>query len=759
MKDLSLVGKSIRKLDSVEKAMGVATFTTDIYLPGMLYGKVLRSPHPHAKIVNIDTSKAEQYPGVKAVICYKNTSRIKFNTSASTTFTVPPAQPVYDQYIFDEVVRYVGDEVAAVAAVSEKVAKEALKLIEVEYEELPAVYDPLEAMKPQAPDLHGQCKDGKNIPGEKIHIKMGDVDQGFAEADHVFEHTLKLPVQKPAQMETQAAVAQVTVDGRITVWSTTQTPHPTRAILASVFDVPSSKVRVLNPPYIGGGFGVRIGCSAKAEPIAVALALEAKKPVKMVYDRQEDFVASDTRHSGYVTIKTGVKKDGTFTARQITSHLNTGAYCSFGAETPGVLGAMGLSSYYCPNQLYIGHSVYTNTTPAGAMRGFGSPQAMFAIETHTDIMAEELGIEPIALRLKNMMQVGKPWVLPYACQSSGLEKCITKGSAAIGWERRGKLDNTGTKKRGIGMGIGTHVSNSWPFCVDYSNAYVTIQQDGSVQLATGTSDMGTGSITTLAQMVAEVLGVSINRVHVTFADTESTPFEIGGHASRTCYASGLAVTAAAKDAKEQMLAFAAELLEVPVEDLAMKKDRVYSISNPDRAMPQSELAAQAHLKCKQFIGMGRIIPDNAPPWLAHFAEVEVDTETGQVKIIKLVAAHDVGRAIHPQVIEGQLEGGLAQGIGYALSEDIKYNAKGKQLHDSFAKYMLPTAMDIPEMETIIVEAADPTHPFGVKGVGETGLIATAPAIANAIYDAVGIRFLEIPITEEKLYQALQKKKA
>jgi xanthine dehydrogenase molybdenum-binding subunit len=757
MKKLSVVGKNVRKLDSVEKAMGAATFTTDIYLPGMLYGKVLRSPYPHARIVNIDTSKAEQYPGVKAVATYKNTPRVKFNTSAAATFTVPPLQPVYDQYIFDSFVRYVGDEVAAVAAVSEKVAEEALKLIEVEYEQMPTVYDPLEAMKPEAPVLHDQCKDGKNIPGEIVRINMGDVEKGFAEADYIFEHTFKLPVQKQAQMETQAAVAQVTVDGKVTVWSTTQTPHPSRHILATVFGIPASKVRVLNPPYIGGGFGVRIGLSAKAEPIAVALAMKTKKPVKVVYNRQEDFVASDTRHSGYVTVKTGVNKDGTFTARKLTSTLNTGAYCSFGAETPGVLGAVGLSSYYCPNQEYYGHSVYTNTTPAGAMRGFGSPQAMFAIESHTDIIAKELNLEPIELRLKNMMRVGKPWVLPYACQSTGLEECITKGAAAIGWERKGKLDKSGTKKRGIGIGIGTHVSNSWPFCVDYSNAYVTVQQDGSVQLATGVPDMGTGTITSLAQMVAEVLGVSLAKVNVTFADTESTPFEIGSHASRTCYVAGMAVVAAANDVKKEMLEYAAKVLEVAVDDLEIENDTVYSISQPEKTISLKELSEKAHLGNKQFIGVGRVVPENAPPWMAHFAEVEVDTETGEIKVVKVVAAHDVGKAIHPQIVEGQLHGGLAQGIGYALSEEIKYNDKGKQLNDGFHKYLLPTAADIPEMEAIIVEAADPTHPFGVKGVGETGLVATAGAIANAVYDAVGIRFFEIPITQEKMYRALQQK--
>nr|WP_207755002.1 molybdopterin cofactor-binding domain-containing protein [Desulforadius tongensis] len=735
--------------------MGTATFTTDISLPGMLYGKVLRSPYPHAKIINIDTGKAEKLPGVEAVVCYKNTPRVKFNTSATSTFTIPPLEPVEDQYIFDSVVRYVGDEVAAVAAVSEKIAEQALKLIEVEYEELPAVFDPLEAMEPGAPDLHGPCRAGKNIPGEKIHLELGDIEKGFAEADEIFEHTFKLPVQKQAQMETQAAVAQVTADGRVTVWSTTQTPHPSRRIIATIFGLPYSKVRVLNPPYIGGGFGVRIGLSAKAEPIAVALAMQAKKPVKVVYSRREDFIASDTRHSGYVTVKTGVKKDGTFTARQMEGILNAGAYCSWSAETPGVLGAMGLSVYRCPNQMYDGHSVYTNTTPAGAMRGFGNPQAMFAIESQIDIIAEKLGIDPLEIRLKNIMQPGDKWVLPYPCRSSGLAECIKKGAAAINWQRRGKFDKTGTKRRGLGVGIGTHVSNAWPFCGDYSNAYVTIQQDGSAHLAAGVPDMGTGTVTTLAQITAEVLGISYEKIGVTFADTESTPFEIGSHASRTCYASGMAVVAAARDAKKQILDYAAEMLEVEAGDLDIENDTVVSTSNPEIKAPLSEVAVQAHLKGRQFIGVGKIIPENAPPWLAHFAEVEVDTETGQVKILKMVAAHDVGKAIHPQIVEGQLHGGLAQGIGYALGEEIKYNDKGRQLNDGFHKYMLPTAVDIPELKAIIVEAEEPSHPYGVKGVGETGLVATAPAIANAIYNAIGVRFFELPITAEKVYRALK----
>ncbi|WP_347488213.1 molybdopterin cofactor-binding domain-containing protein [Desulfoscipio sp. XC116] len=756
MKEYKIVGKSIRRLDAWEKSTGTGTFTTDIYLPGMLFGKVLRSPYPHARIKKIDTAKAEQLPGVEAVVCYKNSTRVKFNTSATMTTTVPPMKPVLDQYIFDNVVRYVGDEVAAVAAVDERIALQALELIEVEYEQLPAVYDAKQAMTPDALEIHSDCPAGKNIPGEMIHMEMGDLEQGFNESDLIFEEEFKLPIVKQVQMETQAAVAQASIDGSITVYSTTQTPHPSAQILAHIFQLPVSKVRVLNPPYLGGGFGVRIGLSAKAEAIATELAMKTGKPVKVVYDRKEDFTASDTRHGGYVTVKLGVKNDGVFHALELKSNLNTGAYCSFGVETVGVLGAMGLSVYRIPHQVYNGHSTYTNCTPAGAMRGFGNPQAMFAIESVVDMAAERLGLDAKELRLKNIIKPGDKWVLPYPCKSSGLPECIEKGAREIGWNNRGKLNKPGDKiRRGIGMGVGTHVSNSWPFCVDFSNALVTVKSDGTIKVASGVVDMGTGTHTSLAQIAAETVGMyDMSKVSVAFADTESTPFEIGSHASRSCYTAGQAVYLAAQDARTQVLEYAADYLKERIEYLDIKDGIIYS--NDEARMPLAELTEYAHLHNKQFLGVGKVVPSNAPPWEAHFAEVEVDTETGQVRVIKLVAAHDVGKAIHPAIVEGQLEGGLVQGMGYALSEEIRYNDKGKQLHDGIHKYMLPTAEDIPEIKVILVEPYDPSGPYGAKGVGETSLVPTAPAITNAIYDAIGIRFKEIPVTEEKIFKALYK---
>ncbi len=771
MQTYNIVGKNIPRNDALEKVTGTATFSSDLNLPGMLHGKVLRSPHPHAKILSIDTTEAENYPGVKAVATWKNTPRVLFNTSATMTFTVPHLTPVLDQYIFDNVVRYVGDEIAAVAAVSEEAASEALKLIKVEYEMLPAVFDPLDAIAEDAPIIH-ESESGKNISGEIINIQLGDIEVGFAECDVVLEETFKLPTQKQVQLETQAAVARVGTNGEITVYSTTQTPHPTKMILAKIFDLPESKVRVLNPPYVGGGFGVRIGLSAKAEPIAVALAKLSGRPVKLVYSREEDFIASDTRHGGYVTVKLGAKKDGTFHAIHMQSKLNGGAYCSFGGEVPGVLGAMGLSVYRIPHQSYQGYTVYTNRTPAGAMRGFGNPQAMFAIESMVDMMAEKLGIDLLELHRNNIMQVGDTWCLPYECSSTGLMECMEKGANSIGWERRGKLNRPGdSKRRGIGMGVGTHVSNSWPFCVDYDNAIITIQQDGSVMLSSGVPDIGTGTTTTLPQLAAEALGISMEQISMTFADTLTTPFDIGSHASRTLYAAGTAVLAAANDVKQQILEYAADLLDTPAERLDIKEGVVFIQGQPFgicygsdackmgnakfTSITLKDLAYYAHLRNKQFIGVGRIVPPNAPPWHAHFVEVEVDTETGVIQIIKVAAVHDVGRAINPKIVEGQIEGGVMMGLGYALGEEILVDEKGKPQHTGIHKYFLPTAMDTPEIEAMYVESNDPTGPFGAKGVGECGLVPTAPAVATAVYDAIGIRFTEIPMTPERVYKKIK----
>ncbi|KUO73823.1 MAG: carbon monoxide dehydrogenase [Desulfosporosinus sp. BRH_c37] len=769
MKEFTVVGKSIPRRDALDKVLGTATYTTDVKLPGMLYAKVLRSPHAHAKVIKIDTSKAKALPGVKAVLCHLDIPKNLFCSSAAAYVTTPPVKGVVDQYIFESTARFIGDEIAAVAATSLAIAEKALALIEVEYEVLPAVFDPFEAMKPESPTLHTEPekKEGfpeypeNNIVGNKIPpvIGMGDLEVGFKEADYIFENTYIVDAVKQAQLETHGAVADINSEGKLTIYSPSQSLHPTKRIVAEALGLPLSQVRVLNPPYSGGGFGGRIGCSAKSEVITAALAQKARRPVKLILSRQEDFIASDTRHETFATLKTGVKKDGTLTARFIKVIMNGGAYASWSQDAPGVLASTAMPVYRCPNSMFEGWTVYTNRTSAGAMRGFGNPQGMFCVESQMDEIAHALNMDPLEFRLKNISRPGDAVPVPFPLVTTGLRDCITQGAEKIGWSRRVEPDRQkSTKLRGMGMGVGSHVSCSHPFHVDYSTCQLILQQDGSILYSTGVPDIGTGTSTTLPQFVAEVLGVDISMVKIVFGDTQSTPFEVGSHASRTCYAAGKAAIAGAEKIKKEILEYAADYLKLPEDDLDIAKGMVYSLSNDNVKVSLGEIALQAHLKTKQFSCIGTVPPTNALPWEAHFAEVEVDTETGQVEIIQLVAAHDVGKAINPAIVEGQIEGALSMGIGFALTEQYQIDENGRQLYDTYHKYMMPTVMDMPPMETIIVEEHEPSGPFGVRGVGEAGLVPTAPAITNAIFNATGVRVNQIPVTPDRLLTALKNQK-
>ena len=773
------IGKSLPRRDGVDKVTGRGLFTSDVALPGMLHAAVLRSPHPHARIVSIDVSEAKAIKGVRAIATHENTSRNYYNASAPMFTTNPGQERVLDQRVFDSVVRYVGDEVAAVAADTRAIAEQAVKAIKVEYEKLPHVLDHFEAMKPDAPEIHpgkGVTPEGRNIPGEIIHFFWGidaknhqkEMDAALAACDVVIEESYTLPIVKQVQLETMSAVAKFEGDGRLTVYSTSQTPHISRFILGSVFDIPASKVRVLAPPHIGGGFGVRIGLSAKAETIAVALARLSGKPVKMVFDRVEDFTSSDTRHGGTLTVRLGAMKDGTFKALDLHTVLATGGYCSFGVELPAVCGGMGLAIYGMPHKRYVGHSVYTNQTPAGAFRGFGNPQSNFAVESTVDLMAERLGINPYDLRAKNHAKPGEPWFLPFPNASCEIAACMEKGAASIGWDKRGTFDNSGPVKRGIGMAIGTHCSNAQPFCVDFDNSYVTVQPDGSVHVAAGVPDLGTGTCTSLPQIAAETFGVDYDQVHMVYADTESSPFTIGSHASRTLYSMGLAIQEAVRDARARLLGFAAKTLKTGPDTLDVKNSLLITkgqtpsvgsfedmLAGKSNACRLGDLCYFAHIRNIQFIGLGRVIPPNSWPWHACFADVSVDTETGQVRVNKLVAAHDVGVAVNPMLVSGQIEGGVIQGLGYALTEEITYSQTGRQNNESMHTYMVPTFNDIPEMDSIIVESNDPEGPYGAKGAGECSLVCPASALANAVSNALGVRVKRIPMTPERVLNLAQ----
>ena len=762
---MKYVGKNIPRNDGFDKATGLGQFTMDVSMPHMLYARVLRSPYAHAKVVKIDTSAAEALPGVVAVCTFENTTNKPFNTSATMVTTPRPAEPVRDQTIFTDEPKYIGDEIAAVAAETEAIAAEAIKRIKVEYEVLPAVYDPVEALKPDSPEvqpLYGN-KEHHNVCGEIVRVTFCEhepysdeaLERGFAQADVIVDADIKLPRVKQCQMEVHAAVASYKANGTLEIISTTQTPTPTKMIVAYAFDLPESKVRVRNPPYLGGGFGVRIGISGKAELLAAALSMKALRPVKIVYSREEDFIASDTRHGGYMHARLGAKKDGTFVALDTTAKLNTGAYCTFGVELLAVGGVCGTAgTYHIPYLRYMGYPVYTNQQTAGAFRGFGTPQGTAVVEACVDKLAKVLDMDPIRLRKMNTMKPDDKNFFPFSVGSVGTNECLDKAAAEIGWyEKRGKVQ-TGNKRRGVGIACNTHVSNAAPFCVDYNAVNMIIEQDGSLRINTAIPEIGPGSTTALIQVACDLLGVPFETTTMIFGDSAAAPFDIGSHATRTLYSVSQVMEDAAAELKADILSYAAgkDFLDTDASALTLENG---IISGNGKEMTLKTLAYEAHLKGKQFLVSKCKVPDNSLPFAAQAAEVEVDMELGLVKVLKIAAAHDVGKVINPRLCEGQVEGGVLQGVGWAVREEMTYE-EGKGFYNTgFHKYMLPTADDHPEIISILVESNDPKGTFGMKGIGEVGCIPTLPAIFSAVEDATGVRFEEAPLTPDRVLAGLK----
>jgi len=747
--EYTIVGKRLPLIDASEKVTGRALFTGDIEIPGMLHARILRSPYAHARVLRIDTCQAERFPGVKAVLSKNNAPRLKI----PATLGGPR-----ERIMFGEKVRYVGDEVAALAAISKEVAEEALKLIKVEYEELPAIFDPEEAIKPGAPIINPDKE--RNIAGS---VKLGDgnVEAGFQEADYIFEETFKTSSQRHATMETHGAIASFDMTGQLTVWASTQLPFHIHRILAEYLGIPMSKIRVVTP-YLGGGFGSKLHMIV--EHICALLAKIAGKPVKLVLNREEEFSATVTRHAFSIRLKIGVKRDGILTAIKADAIANVGAYI----YVFGPLWAAGdglITTYRCPNVEFQGYSVYTNLTPAGGFRGYGNTQAHFAIESMVDMIAEKLGIDPIEFRLKNYKQAGDIGLGNTRITSSGLAECLAVGSEKIGWGLRNKLSKEeGPKKRGVGAACLVHRSGTLFALPDYSAVFVKFNEDGTATVLTGATDLGTGSHTTLAQIAAEELGLQLEAVNVIGGDTGTTPIDRGAFASGTLYVTGSAVRAAAADAKQQLLSYTGKKFHAAPEDFEIKMGRIYFKRLPEKWIALSEItkeSSKAKKGAKAFLGKASFEnPAAAHSFGAQFAEVEVDTETGQAEVLKMVAIHDIGKAINPLVVEGQIEGALQQGIGFALTEDPIIDKKtGRMLNANFANYMVLTTLDMPKIEVGLSEPMDPTGPFGAKGIGEPPTLGVAPAIANAIYDAIGVRFTEIPITPEKIFKALKMKKS
>ncbi len=748
------------KVDALEKATSGRGFVINLRLPDMLYVKILRSPIPHGRIRSINTSRAERVAGVKGTITHREVPRIAFNpTGEFLPLETGEHLFVKDTYIFDEKVRFVGDPVAAVAAETEEAAEEATDKIVVEYDELPAIFNVFDAMKPSAPQIHSAKG---NVAGH-LKISQGDIEEGFRDADQIFEDAFRTPRVQAVPLEPHVCAVKPDADGNITVWSSTQSIFVLRSRLAEALNYPKQKITVERPAYVGGGFGTKV--EMHAEGICAILALRTGRPVKHEYSREEDFI-STSRHPVTFHLKTGVKRDGTFTARWAKSIADTGAYARH-THVNSIMGSFFAASYKCPNVFFDSVAVYTNNPPSGSFRGFGGPQPSFAIESQMDIIADELGIDPIELRLRNAFKQGDPnlWTTRgFPIGSYGFEECMRKGAEQIGWHRRNPRPAPAAS--GIMHGIGMATLPTWVsgtvgmvYIPEFSGAIVKVRPDGIVELTTAVVDVGGGQTTVLAQIAAEELSVPIDRVVVADSHTGSAPGDTATHASRVSFVGGSSVQAAAAKAREVLLEEASKILGIGRDELMLHDGQVRARTDPTISVNIGDVAANAS---RPIAGESRkhAPENNAVPTAAHYAEVEVDIETGRLRVVDYVAAHDVGRAIYPAGVEGQIEGGVMLGIEFALMAELAVDPEtGKTVNADLLDYKVATARDMPRVRPIIVETHDPAGPFGAKGVGEPPLIPVPAAIANAIYNATGLRIKELPILPERIVESWRNRKA
>ena len=755
-KEFSVVGARLPMLDAAQKAKGTAQFTDDLTLPGTLYGKILRSPFAHARILDIDTSKAEKLPGVKGVITGRDIPDRQYGI-------VPMAKDEYA--LAKEKVRYIGDDVAAVCAIDSEIAEEAIELMKVDYEELPAVFDPLEAKKEGAPEIHQGVKNNTSFA---IHKEFGDVKRAFAECDAVFEDSFYSQAVNHAPLEPHAALAQFDpLCKELTIWTSTQIPFFLRRNLSNTLQIPERKVRVIKPK-VGGGFGQKIDLFAK-DFCAAWFAIHLGKPVKFVYEREEVFVSTRQRHPMYITVKTGMKKDGTILAQQFQAHADGGAYNSTAPTMIALSCYFLMIPYRVPNLIYEGYHVYTNKPVGGAMRGHGIPQVRFAVERQLDMISERLGLDQVEIRMKNSIHAGEPHPAKFIINTCGFSDSIQKAADAIGWrEKRGKLPFG----RGVGLAGAAFPSGVSNMSHISSGAIVQMGRDGAVNILTGAADIGQGAETVISQIVAEELGVSIEDIRITAADTGITPLDPGTFGSGVTVRAGNAARMAAIAVKKKLFEFVDKILEANAADLVARDRKIYVKGSPNQGIALSDA-----LKAYQYadlpmpiVGRGSWMAPATEPttlfkedgnfspnysFMTQAAEVEVDLRTGKVKLLKMVTAHDCGRPINPMLVEGQLEGSVVGGMGQALYEEVIVE-KGQVMNPSFLDYGFPTFMEMPEIESIEVETDDPIGPFGAKEAGEGTQLSPAPAIANAIYDAIGVDFMALPITPEKILEALQR---
>lgn len=775
MKKYSYIGQDIARIDAIEKVTGTALYTGDLKLPGMLYARLLKSPYAHAKIVCIDTSEAEKLPGVRAILT---------GEEAPYRFGIYMADKVM---LAREKVRYVGEPVVAVAADTEEIAEQAVELIKVEYEELPAVFDPREAIKPDAPLVHEKLSEYKHAPfiypkaGTNIanHFKLrkGDVEQGFKEADVIVENEFYQPQVQNVQMETHTSIGQWLPNGQINVWTSAQSPFAVRHLLSVGLGVPMHMVNVV-VPYIGGGFGGKAGLHW--EPLVVLLSKKAGgRPVKLAMTREEQFNTTAVRQGFYARIKTGVKRDGKIVAAEFLYIWDAGAYADYGVNIGRAAGYSCTGPYEIPNIKCDSLTVYTNHPYGTAYRGFGHAELHFAVERQMDLVARAIGMDPVEFRLKNAAIPGSITATgEKLCDDAGrVDECIKAVARALRWGEK-EQRHVGGKLRGKGIAA-LWKAPAMPSFTS-SSAIVKLNEDGTVTVSVSTTEMGQGTITAFAQMAAEELQMPIEKIKVMAKkETDFSPYTWQTVASRGLFMDGNALLRALEDFKKQVKATASELLGMPPESLEIADGRVFVAREPEKGLPLAAIATCGVLPDGRGIrgpilgygyytaeGLTNLDPETgqgrpALMWTfgAQGAEVEVDPETGDVRVLKVVSAFDIGRSINPLLLKGQIYGGIVQGIGSALMEEFIFNEKGALLNNNLTDYKICRAQDIPdEFMFIPIENPQRNAPFGARGVGEHPRISVEPAIANAIHDAVGVDLFEIPMTRERVWRALQKVK-
>jgi len=751
---VSAVGTRVRKMDAVLKVTGQENYLPNLRLPGMLHGKILRSRYPHAEIVRIDTSRAERLPGVACVITAEDTPRL-------------PMGYKKDQYPLKwGKVRSLRDEVAAVAAETEDAAKEALDLIEVEYRELPPVFDLDFAMSASAPLIHD------DRPGNEVDVhyffEHGDLQAAFDAADVVTDDLFELPYVTHAALGTMACLAQWDAEGRLTIWSTTQVPYLYQRELAEILGIHGDRIRVIQPT-LGGGFGRGLDVYP-IDPICAFLARKAGRPVKIEFDRTEEFIACPTRQPARFHLRAAASKDGRLLARDAMVYLDNGAYVSWGPTTPYVMMATVSGLYRVPNVRFETKILYTNNPYSGAMRGYGNLQATFAVESSMDILAAKLGMDPLEFRVRNANQPGDVTPQDMRITTCGLTECLQRATSEIGAGAGPRpLQRMRRTKRGIGMASLFHVGGgARVYRSDGCGAIVRIDDFGKVTVVIGASEIGQGSDTVLAQICADTLGVPVDKVEIVQDDTLVCPWDVGVHASRTTFIAGNATKLAAEKARDKLLELASELLEEPKENLDLQDGVITSRREPSRRLPYDRTVRATHFReggtqviAEAFYDPPTSMQDESfrgnisvtYAFGTQAAEIEVDLDTGRIDVLRVVAAHDVGRALNPAGAEGQIEGGVAMGLGYAVTEQLIVK-EGKVVNPYFRDYKMPTARDMPKVIPILVETNDPGGPFGAKGLGEAGAICTAPAIANALFNATGVRIKALPLTPERVLEAL-----